>query len=166
MENGRVPGANIGTSRSMPLFEGSSSWSTSQMASQSIHHKMKETPVSKLFFSDVNVEALQQGIRYRVYVESGSRHVIDRQSEVELGIVMRSVYLQDGANVDTDVIKQVRGLNILVIEYCVPTILREINMFKKFRDDISSLPPPMPRGGIATVKGERSLVLPQPGVAS
>jgi len=37
---------------------------------------------------------IQDGIRYQVYLKTDKKHIIDKQSEVELEIIMRSIYLQ------------------------------------------------------------------------
>jgi hypothetical protein len=116
------------------------------------------TPVSDLFFSPQNVDILQDGIRYRVFVDSGGRDVIGRQSDVELGLVMRSLFLQEADN-DTsrDETSQVRDLNASVLSFCVPRIVQEINQYRHYRKDVAALPVPLPRGEIATTKGSRSL---------
>lgn len=116
------------------------------------------TSVSDLFFSPRNVDILQDAIRYRVFVESGGRDVIGRQSDVELGLVMRSLFLQEADNDDTrDPVPQVRELNSSVLQFCVPRIVQEINQYRHYRTDVAALPVPLPRGEIATSKGSRSL---------
>jgi len=115
---------------------------------------------TRLFMSRANVEALQQGIRYSVYVQSGRRHVIGRQSDTELAVVMRSVLLQKGRNADdTSALEQVRALNAEVIGFCVPRILNELGAYTSYLNDVSSLPVPLERAQIASTKGERSLQL-------
>lgn len=116
------------------------------------------TAVSDLFFSPRNVDAVQEGIRYRVFVDTGGRDVIGRQSDVELGLVMRSVFLQEADNDSSrEEISQVRQLNASVLSFCVPRIVQEINQYKHYRKDVAALPVPLPRGEIATSKGSRSL---------
>ena len=113
---------------------------------------------TRLFMSRANVDALQQGIRYRVYVQSGSRHVIGRQSDAELAVVMRSVLLQHGRNADdVSAVAQVRALNAEVLGFCVPRIISELVGYEGYLDDVSSLPVPLERGQIASTKGDRSL---------
>ena len=115
-----------------------------------------------LFMSPQNAEALQEGIRYQVYVRTAGKHTIGRQSDAELATIMRSMFLQHGRNTtradggyDID---EVRRLNSFVIEYCVDKIIAEVNIYVKYRDDISRLPEPIPRGEYASNKGSRSLV--------
>merc|ERR1711907_149906 len=51
--------------------------------------------LSKTYFSKENFEQLQNMIRYNVYIQSNKRHIIARQSDTQLQIIMRSIYLQN-----------------------------------------------------------------------
>ena len=116
------------------------------------------TPVAELFFSKDNLDALQHGIRYRVFVESGQKQYnIARQSDRELTIIMRSIYLQESMNNPNNILEQVRELNRLVIKFCVPRIIGDIDMYMTYQHDISHQPIPMARGEIASNKGSKSL---------
>jgi hypothetical protein len=130
-----------------------------QLAAEATGRKLLSSGVSEVYFSERNVDALQDAIRYRVFVDSGGEHTIDRQSDVELAIIMRSVYLQESRNVETDVVAQVRQLNASVLDFCVPRIMQEIRGYLQHIDDISKLPVPIDRGQIATTKGDRTLVM-------
>lgn len=117
----------------------------------------RPTPVSALFFSDTNVNAVQDAIRYRVWVDTAGKHVIGRQNDIELMTVMRSIYLQYSINAPTDITGQVRILNAHVLNFCVPRIVSEVEMYMRYRKDISQLPVPLERAPMATSKGSRSL---------
>ncbi len=119
--------------------------------------RTQASPLSDLFFSGQNVEALQQGIRYRVFKESGDQLVIERQSEVELGVIMRSVFLTEARNDARPPREQVRELNAAVLAYSVPRVLEEARMYAQYRRDASTLPVPIDRGELATSKGTRTL---------
>ena len=158
MNNGRVDnGVGDGSAPAFSLFsehagEGTFTDRGSRM--------LRQTPssVSDLFFSSGNVELLQEAIRYGVNAQTGL--VISRQSDVELGVVMRSIYLQEADNDDAaDLVKQVRALNTSVLAFCVPRVAQEANMYRQYRRDISTLPTPLPRGELATSKGDRSLTM-------
>lgn len=77
----------------------------------------EKTPVSEVFFSKKNVDYLQQMMKKMVYKETG--HVIGRQSNEELLIIMRSIYLQHTKNWDRDISRQVAELNYHVLKYSV-----------------------------------------------
>ena len=117
------------------------------------------TPLNSVFFSDENMHALQEGIRYRVWVESRGAFKIGRQNEHELIIIMRSIYYQHGRNAPTDIVGQVRELNARVLEWSVPQIITNLKQHEQYKKDISTLPMPMARAPLATMKGSRSLEL-------
>lgn len=133
----------------------------SAMARDTVKHENDLTSAaSRLFLSSGNAEALHEAIRYRVYVESGGRHTIGRQSDTELAVVMRSVLLQHGDNDDSrDPVVQVRELNARVLKYCVDNVLSQVEGYVSYVRDASRMPTPMPRGAASSIKGtgERSL---------
>lgn len=115
------------------------------------------SPLSKLFFSKQNYNALQDGIRYLVYKKSLGEHTIGPQSPDDLLTVMRSVYLQYSRNLEIDLVAQVKELNGYVLEYCVPRILTEIQMYIAYRKEIQTLPTPLDRSSSENVKGTKSV---------
>lgn len=126
----------------------------SEEAIKSVHSK---NPVSDMFFSRGNIDVLQEGIRYMVYQKSCGKHVIGKQSETDLIVIMRSIYLEYGVFKPYGVMEQVRELNTRVLEYCVPKILEEINIYLYYRKDISNLPVPLNRGEFVSSKGTKVL---------
>lgn len=175
MFNGRV---NI-LSKGYPEFEKCDNRPSSSgldIVSKSISH----TPVSSLFFSKTNIDALQNGICNRVFNESGGRYNIGKQSESELKIIMRSFYfdsltkgfpnvmreikrLNDKAldipvsHSYESVVEQVRALNKSVLDWAVPEILTNITQFEKYKEDVSRLPQPMDRPKLSTLSGTKTL---------
>lgn len=165
--NGRVSqvGPGTGPPAAFQIFSddaGQTRAGAGTFASDTLQHVWKrEDPDSaptNLFMSKKNVDALQDAIRYRVWVDTGGEQVIGRQSDAELAIVMRSIVLQYGRNDGrSDVLEQVRELNARVIDWCVPKIVSEIKQYVRYREDASTLPSPMPYGGLATSKGTRQM---------
>jgi|SaaInl85LU_5_DNA_1037374.scaffolds.fasta_scaffold32987_3 hypothetical protein len=114
-----------------------------------VSKNMEHTPVSSLFFSKTNIDALQCGLRNTVYNKSNGKHIIGKQSEIELKIVMRSIYydyLRNGFknmtyypdhnpinNFDKDVLNTVRRLNGGVLQWCSKEILTNIQQFTDFK---------------------------------
>lgn len=113
------------------------------------------TEVSKLFFSSINIDALQHGIRYGVYKRTNGKHVIGNQSINELKVIMRSIYMKNSENLPYNVVEQVRELNTLVLNYAIPTIVKELDQYATYRRDQSSLPIPMERSQATTIKGSK-----------
>jgi hypothetical protein len=104
-------------------------------AIESIH---TTTKLNYAFFSKSNMDIVQNAIRYQVWQRTGKKHVIARQSDTELGIIMRAYYLQYGKNLPTDIPEQVQELNNIVIEYLVPKIIIQINQYVSYLNDIST----------------------------
>ena len=116
-----------------------------------------QNEVSEVFLSRKNIDTLQEAIRYLVYKKSCGKHIIDKQSETELIVIMRSVYLEYGEYKPFDISSQVKDLNQRVLEYCVPKILQEIKLYMQYRSDINTLPVPMDRGQFVSSKGTKVL---------
>lgn len=125
--------------------------------SEAVKGIVEKSPLSDLFFSQRNIDALQEGIRYVVYKKSCSKHVIDNQSEDELKTIMRAVYLQDAKRQMYGIVEQVRELNATVIDYCCERIVKEIEMYMKYKQDISALPVPMAYGESTSIAGMKQL---------
>ena len=113
--------------------------------------------VSKLFFSSLNIDALQDAVRYRIYVETNGQFTIGRQSDQELKVVMRSIYIQHGKNNAGDCVGQVRELNAKVLEWVVPEVLSNVLQYARYKHDASTLPMPMDRAPMMSTKGTKVL---------
>jgi hypothetical protein len=118
---------------------------------------MNCTGVSAIFFSDDNVELLQLGIRNKILNLSNGEYNIGKQSDIDLKIIMRSIYFQYGKNVSSNVNAQVLDLNTRVIDWCVPEILSNIKQSAKYIMDISTMPVPLDRSSLPSQKGTRTL---------
>jgi hypothetical protein len=119
---------------------------------------LERSPVSDLYFSEENIDALQHGIRYRVWKETNEQYVIGRQSDTELKIIMRAIFLQYGQlRQGVDCVTQVRDLNAKVLEWAVPEVLSNLKQYETYRRDISTMPVPLERAQLSTQKGTRVL---------
>lgn len=116
--------------------------------------------VATAFFSNQNVDALQTALRHAVFRASGQEKlVVGRQSDIELGIIMRSTYLSDNGPASTPLKEHVAELNKRVMAFSVPTVLNEARMYMTYRQSIQKMPVPMQWGAIASQKGSRQLGL-------
>lgn len=117
-----------------------------------------ENTLSRSFFGPANMKIVQNAIRKTVYDKSGDKQwVIDEQSADELQIVMRSIFLQYAKNLEYDIPGQIKDLNDLVVEWCVPRIMSEIGMYEYYLKDISTLPVPLPQPISLSSAGTKSL---------
>lgn len=102
-----------------------------------------ETILSKVFFSQQNIQLLQNGIRVGVYNKSNGQYVIGLQDCDTLKIIMRSVYLQNSANLPSNIKQQVEQLNKMVLDYCIQQVYGEAQGYMKYIDDVSTLAVPI-----------------------
>ena len=109
--------------------------------------------LSRSYFSNDNVDNLQKQIINEVY--RISQKTISRQSYQELQIIMKSMYLQYGRNIPTNIEEQVITLNKYVVDECVKIIIPNVLQYNKYIDDISSPIPIMPRSQNVSNKGSK-----------
>lgn len=136
------------------------------------------TPVSALFFSQKNINALQEGICNQVYNKSNGKYNVGKQSETELKIIMRSIYfeslssgspyvmqqIQRRSNLhdplqpnSSIVLEQVRDLNRKVLDWSVQKVLENVQQFDQYKKDVSMLPNPMELPTSMSSSGRKTL---------
>lgn len=155
IENGRVNTIKDNNFTPYSLFKEKKTYNS--LLDESIKNIHQKNNLNQIYFSQDNINALQQGIRYLVYKKSCGKYIIDNQSETELGIIMRSVYLQYGEFREYGLLEQIKELNQIVLNYCVDKILQEIKMYIHYKNDISKLPEPISRGEFISSKGTKVL---------
>jgi hypothetical protein len=102
-----------------------------------------DTYLSQAFFSQQNIQIIQNGIRAGVYHKSNGQYTIGHQDCDSLKIVMRSVYLQHAANQPNNITQQVAELNKIVLNYCIQQVYSEAQGYMKYIDDASTLVVPI-----------------------
>jgi hypothetical protein len=112
-----------------------------------IHFRHSSTPVNEEFFSQANVDRVQDQIRATVRGMVNAN--IDRQSDVDLKLVMRSYYLQYAG-------ETVQQLNERVVAFCSNRIAVEVEAYRYYRKDILDFPAPIQRPLDTHVYGTRT----------
>jgi hypothetical protein len=125
---------------------------------EAIKNIHSDNELSELFLSSVNVDILQDAIIGLVYEKSKHKYVIDRQSDTELRIIMRSIYLEHGRHKIYGTIDEVKRLNGLVLQFAVPRIMQEIQLYMTYKNDVDKIPEPLSRGDFISAKGSRTLI--------
>lgn len=103
------------------------------------------TQLSDLFFSPENMQIIQNGIRAGVYKMSHGQYVVGQQSQDELRIIMRSIFLQYSQNLPTNIKEQIALLNNYVLDYAVGQVYGEAQGYMKYKYDISNMYEPISR---------------------
>jgi hypothetical protein len=126
---------------------------------ESISRNYSGTCVSETFFSRENVDIIHQGLINYVYNKSNGKYKIGKQSEQELSIVMRSIYLTNGKNLNFNIKEQIKELNREVIEWCAERIIINIQQYLEYKTNVSTLKMPMETPALTSHKGLKTLEL-------
>jgi len=109
--------------------------------SEQIQYRHSDTPLNKLFFSQGNIETLQGQIQSTV--QQMINATIDRQSDSDLLLVMRSYYLQYAQNEPDRLAQELAELNNRVVNFCANRISVEVEAYRYYRKDIMDFPEPI-----------------------
>ena len=115
------------------LFEGSNQGQDQFENSISTIHELGL--LSRTFFSINNMNEIQNLIIQQVKIEG---YNIGRQSDTELQIIMRSIYLTYSKNLNSNIKKQIDELNKKVVDEAVKKIIPHIKQYLGYIKDISS----------------------------
>ena len=103
----------------------------------------QSTKLSDVFFSQQNIQIIQNGIRSGVYQRSNGQYTIGVQDCDSLKIIMRSVFLQHSANKPDNIPEQIHELNKIVLNYCIQQVYSEAEGYMKYIYDVSTLVVPI-----------------------
>jgi hypothetical protein len=119
----------------------------SSVVKERINYRHSSTPLNESFFAPQNMDVIQEQIRQTVRQMVNAD--IDRQSDVDLMLVMRSYYLQYGG--DT-----MEELNERVVNFCSNRIAVEVEAYRYYRADILDFPAPIAHPLQTNVYGTRT----------
>ena len=113
--------------------------------------------LNELYFSQSNIDFLQDAIIEGIYkLTNGVR--IAKQSEDELLIIMRGIYLQFSKNLNTNIDKQVYDLNKKVLKYSIKNVHENIKQYQGYIHDITKEREVMDMPQNVDIKGEKTLM--------
>ena len=110
--------------------------------------------LSRAFFSQRNINCIQKKIQDDVLKKTNYK--IGRQSDLQLQIIMRSIYLQYSKNLNCNYAAQIKELNKLVSDYSIDRVVVEIYQFLEYRKEVSKLPQPLTHPVNLSNKGEKT----------
>ena len=117
---------------------------------------IEKTKLSTMFFSESNINLLQKLIKYNVKKETNK--IISEQSNEELFIIMKSIFLNKanlGVKTDACIKKELRKLDLLVANECTKKIITQIKQHIIYLDNINNLAVPMERAESTNIKGTK-----------
>lgn len=131
----------------------------SSVGADLVRGNVEKNTLNTTFFSPANVQIIQNRLQYEVYARSQGKHRVGPQSAENLLIIMRAMYYQYGKNLECNIKEQIQELNTYVVNYAVPKILSEVDMYQQYRKDITTLPVPMLQPVNISRAGTKSLPL-------
>jgi len=125
-DNEQVPPYELyqGSNGQQPCFE------------DSLASVIELSTVARSYFSKANVDIIQNRIIERVYLESKGQFRIGRQSDLQLQIIMRSIYLSYGKNLPNNIKEQVEELNSYVVDESMNSVMPNIRQHLTYRNEI------------------------------
>ena len=110
---------------------------------EALNGNWQDSTLSKAYFSKNNIQIIQNAIRAGVHKLSKEQYIIAPQCVDTLKIIMRSVFLQYSANMKINITEQIKNLNNIVTDYCVPRIYSETKGYLQYLHDASTMHTPI-----------------------
>lgn len=153
----RLLGKNLSDSSSYELFQNQNPKRCDKTRIRAFAGIHEATELNQTFMSKENVDLIQQQIRLEVYRRSNNRYLIDRQDDVNLQIIMRSIFLQYAKNNPRNIKQQIQELNRLVVKDAVPKIMSGIVGYYGYIADASRQPMPLAHPQSMNAAGRKTL---------
>jgi acetaldehyde dehydrogenase (acetylating) len=118
----------------------------------------QRSKLSDSFFSQTNIDHLQDTIIRQIYKKTDGKYSIVKQNEDEIVIVMKSIFIQNGRNNDNNINLQINELNKLVLNYCVGNVYTNLLQYVKYVDDITKENTVMDMPQNVDIKGSKTLM--------
>ena len=99
------------------------------------------TPLNAAFFSKTNVDGLQEALTARVVETMGM--TLDRQSDWEMLLIMRQIYMEGASNWPDNTEEEVARLNGQVLQVAARAVSGNLTRYMSYRSHVD-MPAPMP----------------------
>ena len=117
--------------------------------------KLECTLLDYLFFSNRNIQIIQNAIRKKVHEISG--HVIANQSENEMLMIMRSIFFLNLPLEFPNVTENIKFLNKAVVDQALPKILTNMKQYMIYIKDVQRVPQQHAIPQSHTIKGTKQI---------
>lgn len=97
--------------------------------------------LTDLFFSDANIEIIQRQLVLGVYNYSKKKYIIPFQNNNSITTVMKYMFNENAKHLPYNITIQIKELNDMVVNELQPMIIKNIEIKKKFLEDINNPPP-------------------------
>mgnify|MGYP004113244729 FL=1 len=116
-------------------------------------HRKGLGKLNKLFFSAVNKDLIQRGIRQTFKNRTGI--AIDYQNPDDLYSIMRAVFIGNSGDHYKNVNNQVRDLNVRVIDSSLTQIQTGVSQYMAYASEIETIAEPMDRPVNTSTSGKK-----------
>ena len=99
----------------------------------------EKSNLSNAFFSQKNINNIQNDLKYNIYIKSDKKYLIDEQPEEKIVSIMRYYYLEYSKNLNTNIENQINNINHLILTYLVNSVYSELISYLKYKEDISNM---------------------------
>lgn len=110
----------------------------SNFSNQMLKSQLCTNKLSEHYFSKCNLDHVQQLLILNVANITNSQYKIGRQSDRELLLVMRHIYLHEASNKNDNIVSEVNRLNNIVINKIMPKLLSNIEQHVTYINDINT----------------------------
>lgn len=115
--------------------------------------KQTPTPLNGLYFSELNMQLVQKGIRQKFRNDTNIR--IDYQNPNDLYALMRVVFINNSGDHFSNVNEQVRAMNTIVIDEAIRQIKTGVAQYVNYIRDIETISEPLDRPLNTTTFGKK-----------
>lgn len=140
--NGRII-TNINNPKEYKIYKEKKNIDNSTYYKDALTTVLEPTHLQCYFFSESNINHLQNMIIHNVYHKSNKKHIISKQDDNELKTIMKSIYLQYSKNINNNYKEQINILNNHVLTYCISNILTNIEMYLSYKKVVNKMPEPI-----------------------
>tara|TARA_R110002074_G_scaffold247205_2_gene419193 strand:- start:1226 stop:1606 length:381 start_codon:yes stop_codon:yes gene_type:complete len=101
-----------------------------------------DTPLANRFFSNGNVNLIQQGLANEIRNRTGGIN-IDRQNTDDLALIMRQIYITNVFNPYGQLVEQVNFLNKQVLQMTTSQVMTGLSQYIGYLRDSTRQPMPL-----------------------
>ncbi len=114
--------------------------------------------VAKIYFSEKNMKRIQNMIKKEVLIKTNNNFRLDDdQDENDLLVVMRAIYLEYAKFLPNKIVRQVKELNNITVNYIIPNMITNIKQSYSYIKEINQPIRPIDRPVNVNNAGRKTL---------
>ena len=145
INNGLLKDIKLTTPQKKYDIDNLSSIITTNQESYTLKGITQESPLSHIFFSNENINGLQNTIRFNIF--SQTKQIIEQQSHQELLTIMRSIFLKkSNSSISSEnFVNHIQELNKYVYDFSTSQVLTQLTQYNGYLNKLENLPVPIDR---------------------